>query len=259
MRRTEGALHALSSLVRPCLLRLLPRGARLRIRRMLPPRRFTRVGRRLTPVQRDPFARGTPIDRYYIEHFLRRWNPNGIDRDIRGRVLEFYDSRYATQIAGFGTESSAIAELDIIDVTDNPRANVRADISDAPHLPSEAYDAIICTQVLHLVLDFRGALATLARLLKPEGVLYVTVPGISQDFGEGEANGIEYWRFTDASVRALMLEHFDGYDLVVESFGNVLTAVAFLHGLAAEEFKQPELDRRDHRYHVVVAARARKG
>jgi hypothetical protein len=38
----------------------------------------------------------------------------------------------------------------------------------------------------------------------------------------------------------------------------VLAAVAFLHGLAAEELARDELDATDPYYPVIVAARARK-
>src|SRR5439155_7463170 len=53
--------------------------------------------RRLTPLSDAwGFDRGTPIDRYYIERFLKRHQA-----DIRGRVLEIRDSTY-TQRFGAG-------------------------------------------------------------------------------------------------------------------------------------------------------------
>jgi SAM-dependent methyltransferase len=215
--------------------------------------------RRLEPVQRNPFGRGSPIDRYYIERFLRRWDgPPPAEREIKGRVLEFYDTQYATLVGCAGTASSLVVATDVIDVVDNPRATVRADIAHAPQLASETYDTIICTQVLQLVFDLHAAFATLARLLKPGGTLYVTVPGISPDLGHVEGGGIKYWRFTAASVRTLMLDQFAPEDVVVEAFGNVLAAVGFLHGLAAEEFTAAELDVRDPAYETLIAARARK-
>jgi hypothetical protein len=109
-----------------------------------------------------------------------------------------------------------------------------------------------------LVFDLRAAFATLARLLKPGGTLYVTVPGITPGWGEVASNGVDYWRFTAASVRTLMLEHFAPEDVFVEAFGNVLAAVGFLHGLAAEEFSPAELDLRDPAYETLIAARAHK-
>jgi SAM-dependent methyltransferase len=244
------------------LLRLLPEPLDSRLRQLrasFPPRGFTRLDRRTKPVQRNPFARGLPIDRYYIESFLRRWTASeSMIGDIRGEVLEFHDGRYATSIGGAGLESSSVLAVHVIDVADNPIATVRADIADAAHLASGAYDTIICTQVLQYVFDARAAVATLARLLKPGGTLYLTVPGIAPDFGRGDGGGIEYWRFTAASARALLLEHFRAEDLVIETFGNVLVAVGFLHGLAAEEFSAAELNLKDPAYEMLVAVRAHK-
>jgi hypothetical protein len=53
-------------------------------------------------------------------------------------------------------------------------------------------------------------------------------------------------------------EVFGTPQLEVGSHGNVLAAVAFLHGLAAEELARDELDSTDPYYPVIVAARARK-
>jgi hypothetical protein len=44
--------------------------------------------------------------------------------------------------------------------------------------------------------------------------------------------------------------------VAVESHGNVLTASAFLYGMAAEELKPGELDARDPDYQVVITVRA---
>jgi hypothetical protein len=44
----------------------------------------------------------------------------------------------------------------------------------------------------------------------------------------------------------------------VETRGNVLAAIAFLHGVAAEELSAAELEYRDPEYEVLLLARARK-
>jgi hypothetical protein len=44
----------------------------------------------------------------------------------------------------------------------------------------------------------------------------------------------------------------------VEAYGNVLTAAAFLYGVAAEELKSEELDPRDPDYEQLFALRAVK-
>src|SRR5262245_42420556 len=61
---------------------------------IFPPRGFVRLGslRRVAPISTSWGARGVSIDRYYMEGFLERHAG-----DIRGRVLEFHDSRYTQQ------------------------------------------------------------------------------------------------------------------------------------------------------------------
>jgi hypothetical protein len=44
----------------------------------------------------------------------------------------------------------------------------------------------------------------------------------------------------------------------VAPYGNVLSAIAFLHGLAAEELRPEELDHHDPDYQVLIAVRAVK-
>jgi hypothetical protein len=42
----------------------------------------------------------------------------------------------------------------------------------------------------------------------------------------------------------------------VEPHGNLLTSIAFLHGIAAEELERRELEASDPRYPVIVSVRA---
>jgi hypothetical protein len=60
------------------------------------------------------------------------------------------------------------------------------------------------------------------------------------------------------SVRRLFEEVFPSANIKVEAYGNVLTAIAFLHGLAVEELHQEELDHCDPDYEVSIAVRAMK-
>ena len=47
-------------------------------------------------------------------------------------------------------------------------------------------------------------------------------------------------------------------NIEVESYGNVLVACAFLHGLAAHELTKEELDSHDPDYPVLITVRATK-
>jgi SAM-dependent methyltransferase len=238
--------------------RSLPPKVRRALRRVHAPnprRSVVHLDQRLKPIQRDPWARGLPIDRYYIDRFFERWN-NAETGDIAGSVLEFYDTRYASAVGGWGGAASRVARVDVIDVMANPRATIRADIADAPELPSAAYDAIVCTQVLQYLPDPHRGVATLRRLLRPGGVLYITVPGLAPNRGPVEGGGIEYSRFTIAGTEAMLRRSFLSGEFVVQAFGNVLTAIASLHGLASDEFSASELDFRDPAFEVLIVARA---
>jgi SAM-dependent methyltransferase len=198
--------------------------------------------------------RGQAIDRFYIEDFLRRHGEAA--RAIRGHVLEVQEDRYATRFGG----GANIERVDVLDIDpSNRNATVIADLSDAPDLPSNGFDCIICTQTLNLIYDVQGAVRTVYRILKPGGTALVTVPGISQivrpNFGGTRG---DYWRFTTMSAKRLFEETFHPADLTVEAYGSVLTSGAFLYGLAAEDLKPSELSARDPDYQLLVAVKATK-
>lgn len=203
--------------------------------------------RRVEPFSRAfGFNRGLPVDRYYIEAFLDRYSG-----DIGGRVLEIGDDAYTRRFGG-----EQVTQRDVLHVTEgNPQATFVGDLSDAPHLPSNAFDCILLTQTLHLIYDVRAALTTLHRILKPDGVLLVTCPGISQ-LAADEWEATWYWAFTARSTRRLFEEAFA--EVAVETHGNVLAATAFLYGIAAEELEPAELDHPDPLYQMLITARAVK-
>src|SRR5262245_11091020 len=170
-------------------------------RALLPFRRVTDFGElhRLTPIDRNfGWSRGRPIDRHYIEGFLSLHSS-----DIQGRVLEFQSETYTREFGGI-----RVSHSDVLDCSGhNPRATIVADIAQADDIPSNTYDCIICTQVLGLVFDLRGAVHHLRRILKLGGIVLVTVPGIAhkRDTDEGTE---DYWRLTSNSARRLFAESF---------------------------------------------------
>jgi SAM-dependent methyltransferase len=113
------------------------------------------------------------------------------------------------------------------------------------------------TQTLHLLYEVRSAIRTIHRILKPGGVLLATFPGISQ-ISRDEWRKSWYWAFTSLSARRLFEEAFPAENIEVEAHGNVLAAISFLHGLAAEELRRRELDTRDPAYEVLITLRAVK-
>jgi SAM-dependent methyltransferase len=193
--------------------------------------------------------RGLPVDRHYIERFLERHVG-----DIRGRVLEVGDDAYMRRYGG-----DRVTRRDILNITaDNPLATIVADLADAPQIGEALFDCIILTQTLHLIYNAPSAVRTLHRILKPDGVLLMTVPGISLVPTQSVWGHTWYWAFTELAVRRMLGEAFGGQRMDVQSYGNVLSVVAFLHGLAAQELATRELDAVDTDYPLIIAARAMK-
>lgn len=221
-----------------------------------PPRRppvgLVRFGslRRLQPIGRIFGSEwGQCIDRYYIEAFLERHAA-----DIHGHVLEVADNAYTRQFGGTRVQRS-----DVLHVSpEHPGATLIADLTHAPHLPSDTFDCIVCTQTLQFIYDVRAAIHTLYRILKPGGVLLATGNGISQIARWDMDHWGEYWRFTSLSARRLFTEVFPETNITVRAYGNVLAAMAFLHGLVSEELRREELDYVDPDYEVLITIRAVK-
>jgi len=221
----------------------IPPLLRRRLRRFVRPADLGTAGL-TTPISRHwGFDRGTPVDRYYIERFLTQHAG-----DVRGHVLEVKDASYTRR---FGT---GVTKSDVIDIdATNPHATVVADLTTPGRSDEPTFDCFILTQTLHIIYDTRAALRRAYHLLRPGGVLLVTVPALSR------ATVPDYWRFTPASCRLLFGEVFSPGDVAVAAHGNVLTSVAFLHGIAYQELARRDLDVDDAMFPLVVTVRAVKG
>jgi hypothetical protein len=213
--------------------RTLPRGVRDWV--VSTQRRFglqwPRVGhvefgdlRRLSPVS-PVFAldRGVPIERYYIEQFLAKHQP-----DIRGTALEFGDTHYLDKFGG-----SAVSAKEVFSYVPATGATIVSDLAGNSPLPEGRYDAIVCTQTIQMIYDIRLAVRRLASMLREGGVLLLTTHGISKVGRHLDRDGWgEYWHLTRQAAHALFTESFPG-TFTIEAHGNVLSATAALQGIAA--------------------------
>lgn len=205
--------------------------------------------RRTYPVSREfGYDRGGPVDRYYIEKFLQE-NAGY----IKGNVLEIGDNAYTLAYGGDRVTGSDILFID----DSNPQATIIGDLSTADHIASEKFDCIVMTQTLQMIYDCRSAIKHCYRILKPGGVLLLTVPGISQ-IDNGEWSDTWYWSFTGLAIQRIFCEYFDPDQLLVQTHGNVLAATAFLYGLGQREITDEEKEQHDPQYQVIITARAVK-
>jgi SAM-dependent methyltransferase len=194
--------------------------------------------------------RGTPIDRYYIEQFLE-----ANKKAVQGGVLEFGDDEYFRKLAA--PESS----VSILHASHgNPAATIVGDLGSRAFLEERqfSFNCIICTQVLQCIFPVQQAVENLYAMLRPGGVLLVSVPGISQISRYDMDRWGDYWRFTSLSLRKLFELTCPSAILEIHTHGNVLAAVGFLHGLSAEEVGFARLDRHDPDYELTLCVWCRK-
>lgn len=251
----------LEKLIRDTATLLLPERLRKWIRKQQRLRKLQSVPvgtvdfgglRRLSPISavfgqdRDLIT----IERYYIEQFLATHSD-----DIKGRVLEMGDPNYIRKFGG-----DKVTKADVLNyVEGNPNATIVADLTDAPHIADNTFDCIIITQTLQMIFEVDRAIATLERILKPGGVVLCTSHGMTRVARrEGVDDWGEYWHFTSQSKKRLFRAVFPTENVQVSTVGNVFTCICNLHGLAASEVDQSELDTHDPNYEMLLMVRAVK-
>jgi hypothetical protein len=205
--------------------------------------------RRLKPISRVfGFDRGTPIDRVYIEHFL-----NMNKQYIQGVVCEIADNSYSKK---YGSNVKAYEVMHY--TNDNPKATIVGDLTNISTLPQNKIDCFILTQTLNFIYDFKSAIKGVHYMLKKNGVVLATASGMSQISRYDMDRWGDYWRFTDLSIKKAFEEVFGESNVEVETYGNVLAAIAFLHGISAEELSYDELFYKDPDYQIIIGIKAVK-
>jgi SAM-dependent methyltransferase len=196
------------------------------------------------------FDRGQPIDRFYIEDFLNKHASS-----IAGTVLEIGDPLYTTMFGG-----DRVLAGEVLDVNKGPFVTYQGDLETdhgCDSVPSNRFDCLVVTQTLQFIYNVKAAVQIFHRVLKPDGVLLATVPGVTRT-SESEYPSSWFWSFTRTSTARMFGEVFGHAAVGVRTYGNVLAAACFLYGLAAEELSLEQLGADDPDFPVVVAVRAVK-
>ena len=198
---------------------------------------------------------GTPIVRYYWDHFLRQYQG-----DIQGAALEIGTSETVRHHGG-----AAITRLDVLDLAaHSAEVTVVSDLSRADSLPANYYDCFVIQFTTHLIYDIEAALYHAIRILKPGGVLLVNFPCVDYYFPRGLDMGTGaplflFWWFTPIQVENLLRRAgLRGEDYRLTSFGNLFARLAYLMNVPAEELTQRELDTFDPGHPLLICARVVK-
>jgi hypothetical protein len=224
-----------------------------RLLRMIRSELVVRFGllRRVNPIGRSfGMDRGGPIDRHYIDAFIEQHR-----QDIRGVVLEA--GGFTSYTERFGEGRVTRGEV-LYPKPGFPDGTLVGDLVTGEGIPSGTFDCLILTQVFPFIYDLSAAVMTCHRVLKSDGVLLATMPGLSQVCGYDKDNWGDFWRFTDSAVMRLIGDVFGSANVTVETHGNVFVVCAFLHGLSAKDLAPHELSYRHPDYQLSITARAVK-
>jgi SAM-dependent methyltransferase len=211
--------------------------------------------RRLRPFWNGGGRGRLSVIRYYWHDFLEKHRT-----DIQGRGLEVGDTSTIRHYGG-----SALTQADAIDLTaHSPEVKVVADLSRADHVTPEVYDCFVNQFTMAVIYDVEAAVYHAIRLLKPGGVLLINFWCVDfylyrgLDMGTG-APLYMYWWFTPIGVENLLRSlALNERDYQVTVYGNLLTRMAFLMNLPAEELTQEELDFADPGQPLLICVRVVK-
>ncbi len=102
-----------------------------------------------------------------------------------------------------------------------PGVTYEADVQDMRVVPDAAYDSVICLEVLEHVPDPFRALAEIRRILRPGGVLVLSVPHLSRIHEAPQ----DFYRFTNYGLAAMFQR--SGFEVVrIERRGGLMSFLA---------------------------------
>lgn len=209
----------------------------------------------VTKLQDEPLSRqfgterGTPVDRFYIDKFLREH-----EGYIAGDVLEIEDNTYTIRFGKGRVRSSVVMDVNSKDsnITFNGNLETGEGIRDG------IADCFILTQTLMYIFELKKAALNIGRLLKKGGTALITCSGISQNSIRCMDNYGCYFNFNEAAFLK-MFESEPSLEVVeTGSFGNVKTVVAHISGLCCEDLDDDDFRINDKYYPLIVYAVVKK-
>lgn len=201
------------------------------------------------PFSRDfGLERGQPVDRYYIEKFIEQYQS-----DIKGTVMEIANNKYIKKFGG-----DRVNKEIILHVKGWGNKAIKGNLETGEGLKENMVDCLICTQTLQYIYDIKKTAQNIYKILRPSGVALITVPGIKYLSEYDNNNWGEKWSFTEASMKLSFENVFGKDNVMVESYGNVKIAVAYLYGLCCEELLEEDFAYNDKQYPFLITVRVKK-
>lgn len=193
-------------------------------------------------------SRGTPIDRIYIENFLEKYK-----MDVHGDALEIAENTYTLKYG-----DNRVKKSYVLHVKGWGEGVICGNLESGEGIEKEKFDVAIITQTLMFIYQLEDVVKNIYYMLKPGGVALVTVAGISQVSRYDEENWGSYWNFQKDSLERIFEKYFQKNSIIIESYGNVKTAMALLYGICTEELDENIYKYNDLQYPVILGIRAEK-
>ncbi len=198
--------------------------------------------------KRYGFDRGKPIDRYYIEKFIE--NNKEV---IRGKCLEIDNDFYTVRFGG-----KMVSHKDVLDIIETKRANIKGDIRNLKgKIADDVYDCIILTQTLNVLDDYESSIGECYRILRPGGVLLVTMPTVSPSTSKGNSE-TNMWRFSVLGAKYVFGKFFNKEKLKVIGMGNMEAVKFFWMGMSIEDMNEEGLSFKNGDKALIIGIRATK-
>ena len=204
--------------------------------------RFGDFGRLWPFSQRFGFDRGAPVDRYYLQQFVRSIRPI-----VRGRCLEIGGSLKNNWFYRFDVDEFRTLELEQSKRADD----LVGDAADPGVLDPASWDSILAFHVLEHCPNPFAVVSNMCAWLKAGGHACIVVPCAQRVHNHPG----DYWRFMPDGLRVLFR---DFSEVDVSTYGNPLTVVSNYVGLSHTELVAEDMDAVHPDYPVLACVVARK-
>lgn len=191
--------------------------------------------------------RGRAVDRFYIEKFLEENK-----EDIQGICMEIGTDMYMKKYGGNRVSVPYILHVE------GYGNSLKGNFETGEGIEENMVDCLICTQTLQYIYDLHTAMKNICKMLKPNGVALITVPGIKSLCLFDDKNWGEKWSFTEHSITNLCKELGDKVSFSARAYGNVKTATAYLYGICYEELAPSDFEYNDSQFPFLIVARIQK-
>ncbi len=198
--------------------------------------------------------RGAPIDRYYIEDYLKKNS-----QYITGRAVEVGETTYLEKYGDPRVEKITFIYSESNQKSDKNGSILIANFLKKETIPQGYADCLVATQVFNVIYEIKTVFINIRRMLKENGMLIATLPGICQLSRYDADRWGDYWRFTPQGVSKLLEEVFGKGKFSICAYGNAMAACCQIQGVAVEDLPDSSLlDEQDQDFPVIIGFTAWK-